>query len=1646
MGWFTAEWRLYGCGLVLVEGGSVNTTTSPWNAHRSAVTKIVFTENLTAGASLVSLFSGLNNLISIEGLEKINTVGVTNMSNMFNGASSLTNLNLSDWNTENVTNISSMFNGASSLTNLNLSGWNTTRITSTLSMSNTFAGASSLRQITLGANFRFVGSPGLPDVPTSFPYAGRWQNVGSGGTIENPRGQHIFTSAQFMSTYQGSMAGTWVWNRVETCGGTCIHCRDCQSCSVEHGGMFESGSGINGAKWRLYSCGMLVVTGGFINSMSASSPWNAIQSRVSHIVFSDAITVGTSLSGLFSGLSNVTEIDGLNNFDTARVTNMSNVFSNASRLTRIDLSSWNTDNVTNMTSMFSGTSSLRQLVLGENFNFIGSPGLHSVGLWRNVGAGTPDAPEGQYIFSAALFASRHQNFMADTWVWQLVNYCDNNPCSHCRACPCDMAHAGAFAAGDGIPGSIWRLYGCGLLVADSGFINNTSSSSPWNAHRSLITKIIFDGEITAGISLSGLFSNLNNLTSVTGLENVNTHNVTNMSFMFSGTSGLTEINFSNWNTINVTNMSNMFSDASGLTLLDLSGWNTFAVTNMSRMFEGASSLQQIILGETFRFVGSNSLPDVPSNADYAGVWQNVGTGTPDDPRGQFIFTSQQLMSHYHNSAAANTWVWRKTTAACTCTHCLQCNCAAAHTGAFANGAGGNGASWRMYQCGMVLVNGGFINITHSNPEPQSPWFSHREAVTGIIFTNNITAGTSLFGLFHDLKNLNVIEGLEFFDTRNVTNMSSMFYNVNRVIGLNLSSWNTENVTDMNDMFFGATSLRQIILGDDFKFIGSPNLPNIQATATYTGLWQNIGTGTIYNPQGGYSFTSATFMLNYNGLAMADTWVWQRTKCADTPCIHCADCRDCTVAHSGAFSDGGGTTGATWRLYGGCGFLVVDGGFIYNSSRNKNSPWDSYKSHITRIVFTDDITAGASLRALFSDLNMVETIEGLNNFNTKNVTDMSRMFEHASTSRRLDVSSWNTDNVTNMSRMFSDTGSLTTLEIFRCDAGSLTDTSFMFSGARSLSRLNLSDWNTENVKHMSRMFSGASGLTDIDLSDWNTENVMCMTNMFEDTSSLTSLDISEWDTYEVGNMSGMFSGASNLESLDLSEWDTGSVVDMSSMFLGASGLTELDLSDWDTDKVQNMQYMFSNANGLEALNLSGWDTTRVTQMSDMFSGASNLTELDLSDWDTSNVKRMSGMFSGASKLAKLDMSGWDTSNVEQMLNVFSDAKNLKNLDVSDWDTSKVTNMSGMFEGANSLENLDISEWDTGKVTHMAGMFSGANNLTELDLSNWNVSNVKNMSNMFSANVVGSEISTFGISGMSANAIESNLTVLNLSGWKPHAELDTTNMFAGAINLRVIVLSSEINFSGGSPNLPAIRADDRFTGNWQNVGAGTRPRPQGEHALSSANLIEKYHGDGGISDTWVWERRAGNVEPILSVSPIFAYPGDGEILLQFWVDDNPGVAFIESRIILPKGLTWSETNPVSEIDGLTVARNGNKFTVTGAGEFSQNGKLFSQAVIVSPSLQTDENLEIILDRASSTNANNQHYFTFTINGEVLVQPAILGNVSGSGQLTSADMVLLARYLVGHNVIINLRAADVNGDGVVNSDDITHLLRMLVGRIPV
>ncbi|MCL2384076.1 MAG: BspA family leucine-rich repeat surface protein, partial [Oscillospiraceae bacterium] len=134
----------------------------------------------------------------------------------------------------------------------------------------------------------------------------------------------------------------------------------------------------------------------------------------------------------------------------------------------------------------------------------------------------------------------------------------------------------------------WRLYNDGILEMIGGNIQWTTANSPWINYNDYIKEIIFHEPVMGGTSIRGLFANLNNVTSIEGLDNLNTENVINMSEMFVNTSNLKSLDLSTWNTSNVTNMGGMFFYATSLTNLNVSTWDTSNVTNINNMFRNVS--------------------------------------------------------------------------------------------------------------------------------------------------------------------------------------------------------------------------------------------------------------------------------------------------------------------------------------------------------------------------------------------------------------------------------------------------------------------------------------------------------------------------------------------------------------------------------------------------------------------------------------------------------------------------------------------------------------------------------------------------------------------------------------------------------------------------------------------------------------------------------------------------------------------------------------------------------------------------------------------------------------------------------------------------------------------------------------------------
>ncbi|MFD1420798.1 BspA family leucine-rich repeat surface protein [Lactiplantibacillus songbeiensis] len=153
-------WRIDNTGTLHLAAGTLNTTTkmtSPWTTYQSQIKKVSFDGPVTTvdNASLAGLFNGLSQVTTIDNLTDLDTSKVTDMSDIFQGMTALTTIDVSKFDTDKVIRMTNMFSDDSSLSSLNVSGFKTENVQD---MSEMFAGLDSLTSLDV-SNFdtRSVG-------------------------------------------------------------------------------------------------------------------------------------------------------------------------------------------------------------------------------------------------------------------------------------------------------------------------------------------------------------------------------------------------------------------------------------------------------------------------------------------------------------------------------------------------------------------------------------------------------------------------------------------------------------------------------------------------------------------------------------------------------------------------------------------------------------------------------------------------------------------------------------------------------------------------------------------------------------------------------------------------------------------------------------------------------------------------------------------------------------------------------------------------------------------------------------------------------------------------------------------------------------------------------------------------------------------------------------------------------------------------------------------------------------------------------------------------------------------------------------------------------------------------------------------------
>lgn len=604
-----------------------------WGGHQGEIVTVVFDTsfaNCTTLTSTASWFAGCGKLTSISDISNLKTDNVTDMCYMFSGCSSLTSLNVSGFKTDNVTDMNSMFNGCSSLTMLDVGGLNTANVTDMYGM---FGGCSTLTSLDL-SNFKtdnvtsmnrmFDGCSSLTSLDVSnfntanVTYMGYMFWGCSSLTSLDVRNFKTDKVTEMIHMFSGcsnlTMLDIASFN-TENVASMFYMFNGCSNLKSIYAGDGWSTAKVENGNGMFNNCTSLVGGAGTVYDA------NHTDHTYAHI------DGGTSNPGYFTA-NNERVING--KFVTTDYSSFAYALEDNGTVIEI------TDNDIVDDSEEPGN---RCIKIVSKDNATENWDSHFI-----IRIGEP-LKEGQtYKFSMRAKASRNVSISSQartapdqylhyrmlgnfdlTTGWQTYNVegvveSEQTGCS-VIALLLNVDKSSAEYFFDDIsfrvneaPSASPEPY---AVLSDNNtkltffydtekdarggmdvgpFSSSSSNVVPWYNQRENITAAEFASSFANCTSITSTaywFDGCNNMVSISGIQYLNTANVTNMHAMFLNCSSLTNLDVSHFNTANVTDMSSMFERCFSLTSLDLNNFNTENVTNMHSMFDSCSRLASL---------------------------------------------------------------------------------------------------------------------------------------------------------------------------------------------------------------------------------------------------------------------------------------------------------------------------------------------------------------------------------------------------------------------------------------------------------------------------------------------------------------------------------------------------------------------------------------------------------------------------------------------------------------------------------------------------------------------------------------------------------------------------------------------------------------------------------------------------------------------------------------------------------------------------------------------------------------------------------------------------------------------------------------------------------------------------------------------
>ena len=418
------------------------------------------------------------------------------------------------------------------------------------------------------------------------------------------------------------------------------------------------------------------------------------------------------------------------------------------------------------------------------------------------------------------------------------------------------------------------------------------------------------------------------------------------------------------------------------------------------------------------------------------------------------------------------------------------------------------------------------------------------AIKSVVFDKSFKtyAPTSLYGFFRGLTKLETIKDLKYLNTEQVTNMSYMFSDCSALTSLDLSNFNTAKVRDMSYMFYRCSALSSLDLSNfntaivtnmSYMFFNCANLSSLDLSNFNTAIVSDMSLmfgscSTLSSLDLSNFYTKEVRDMSYmfsrcsalTTIYASDKFVTSKVQSGISMFSACKNLKGTILNYKDSKTDhtyaNCGTNGYFTPVFEyaefdkGTGTLTFRRGLskpkvAYALNLEASDPgWLTHKDEIKEVVFDASFADArpTSCYKWFWYCTNLATIEGIENLNTENVTNMGVMFCGCQKLSSLDLTNFNTGNVTNMTGMFGYCNGLTSLDLTSFNTANVTNMGHMFWYCNGLTSLDLTSFNTANVTYMHFMFNNCSTLKTIYASDkFVTSKVQSGENMFSACRSL-----------------------------------------------------------------------------------------------------------------------------------------------------------------------------------------------------------------------------------------------------------------------------------------------------------------------------------------------------------------------------------------------------------------------------------------------------------------------------------------------------------------------------------------------------------------